>query len=216
MQPDPNLIARLVCTGGNLIACSSILGHRVAGDAKDGRCSACGKMMKARATRSNNRRRPQWSSALVSLFVALSLMVLSTQLCALMESLPGHAHTDGHSHAAAFSRHDSHDGQAPGATHYGDHSHDGATHHATSQPVPDAHECCSAMNAPPVIAAAVSRLSAPDRHSAPAAFALAVPSSPLDIFALTNCHGRDGPPDESLHSQLGRASLLGRAPPVSV
>lgn len=174
-------------------------------------------IMKARATGSNNRRRSHWWSARLSLLVSLSLMLSPTQLCALMEMAPGHAHADGHSHAASGSHEHSHNGQAQEAS---DHPHAGATHRTTNQAtlqlVPDTHECCSNMNEPPVVAAAALRLAAPDTHSAPATFAPAVPSPPFDLFALTNCHGRDGPLDETLHSQLGRASLLGRAPPVSV
>lgn len=177
-------------------------------------------MMKARATRFNNHRRPPLWSALLSLFVALSLIVPPSQLCALMESSPGHAHTDGHSHEAASAHEHSHDGRAQKADHHDDHSNTGATHHATKgatlQPVPDAHECCSDMTMPPVVVAAASRLSVSASHPAAATFALAVPPSPLDTVTLTNCHGRDGPPDETLHSQLSRATLLGRAPPVSV
>jgi len=177
-------------------------------------------MMKARATRFNNHRRPPLWSALLSLFAALSLIVPPSQLCALLETAPGHGHAEGHSHEAASAHEHSHDGRAQKADHHDDHSYTGATHHATKgatlQPVPDAHECCSDMSAPPIVAAPVSRLASPDTHPAPATFALAVPPSPLDIFAVTNCHGRDGPPDESLHSQLSRATLLGRAPPVSV
>jgi len=176
--------------------------------------------MKAHATRFDNRRRPPWWSALLSLFVSLSLMLSPAQLCALMEMAPGHAHVDGLSHAATAPHTHSHDGHSHEAAPHDDHSHAGATHQAshqaTLQSVPQAHECCLDMKAPPVVAVGISRFTAPGSHSAPATYALAVLPAPLDIFALTNCHGRDGLLDETLHSQLSRASLLGRAPPVSV
>jgi len=176
--------------------------------------------MKAHATCFDTRRRPPVWSALLSVFVALSLILSPTQMCALMEMVPGHAHGEGHSHEAASAHEHFDDEGAPEAVPHGDHSRAVAPYHATNgatlQPVPQAHECCSIMNEPPVVVAAVSRLAAPDTHSAPATFAPAVSPSPHDTFAVTNCHGRDGPLDETLHSQLRRATLLGRAPPVSV
>lgn len=172
-------------------------------------------MMKARAAHSNNRRRPPLWSALLSLLVALSLLLSPTQMCALMEMAPSHTGADSDSHAAASAHEHSGGGRAQEANHHTGTTYR-ATNQATLQSVPDTHECCSDMNAPPVVATAASRLGVPDAHSAPATFALAIPPSPFDLFILTNCHGRDGPTDETLYSQLSRATLLGRAPPVSV
>lgn len=172
--------------------------------------------MKLRATRFQSQRRPLWWSALVSLAAVLSLLLTPPQVCAVMELLPDQAHTEGHSHAAvSIHQHDG-DGHTAPAVSVNDHPH-AATHQAAWQSVPDEHDCCSNMDAAPVVAASSVRAVALDAHTTLAAFAPAIVPSSFDIFALTNCHGRDGPlPDESLHFQLSRATLLGRAPPVSV
>ncbi len=176
--------------------------------------------MKAHATCFDTRRRPPVWSALLSVFVALSLILSPTQMCALMEMAPGHAHGEGHPRGLASAHEHSGDGHALEAAHHDDHSRAVAPYHATNgailQPVPQAHECCSNMNEPPVVAAGISRFAALDTHSAAVSFAVAVPSLSQNLFAVTNCHGRDGPSDETLHSQFRRATLLGRAPPVSV
>lgn len=169
--------------------------------------------MKARAAQISNRRRPHWWSALLSLFVALMLIAPASQLCALMETLPGHSHAaaSGHSHTDE-------------ATAHHDHHHDAAAHHNAGhhsdgtawQSVPEQHACCSHLDAPSVVAAASSRFAAPDASSIGLSFVPATLPAAQDIFALTNCRGRDGPSDSQPLPQLSRASLLGRAPPFSV
>ena len=172
--------------------------------------------MKLRATRFHKQRRPLWWSALLSVMAVLSLLLTPTQVCAVMELLPGQAHTEGHSHAAASVHPSEGDGHVAPAVSDDGHSH-AATHQAAWQSVPDEHDCCSNMDAAPVVTASSVRAGAPDAHTTLATFAPAIAPSSFDIFALTNCHGRDGPPlDETFHSQLSRGTLLGRAPPVSV
>lgn len=162
-------------------------------------------MMKARSAGFDNRRRPQWWSFLLSLFVALLVIVPPSQLCALMELAPSHSHSDKHSPVAALSH--SHSEEV--ATHVGEV--------ATLQSVPEQHACCSEMDAPAVVASALSRFAAPDANSVDFSFMPATLPTTQDTFALTNCHGRDGPSlDTPLRSQFSPSSLLGRAPPVSV
>lgn len=170
--------------------------------------------MKARAAHSNNRRRPHWWSALLSLFVALSLVVPPSQLCALMETAPGHAHSDGHAHSGDAG----HSHSDEGAAHHDDHHQPIAQHtdKATLQPVPHQHACCPESAPLPVVMAAPSRSATPDESAIGVSFMPATLPAMQNIFALTNCHGRDGPDDSQPLPQLSRASLLGRAPPVSV
>ena len=172
-------------------------------------------MIITRASHFDNRRRLHGWSVILSLLVALSLVAPPSHLCALMESSPSHGHADGRSHAAVPAHKHSPGASSPEADHHNDHPHAAATDQATLQPVPQAHGCCSDRNAPPVVVVG-SRFAAPNTHSTPATFALVASPSPLDIFALTHYHGRDGPPSKPLHSQLSRAFLIGLAPPVSV
>lgn len=158
-------------------------------------------IMKARQGWFTNRTRPQPWSALLSLFVALSLMFSPAHLCALMESAPGHSHETASAHS-----------------HQNDHHHAAAAQHfggAVVQSVPDEHDCCSEGTVQPAVAAATSRFAAPNESSISLFFLPAMPQV-QDIFALTSCHGRAGPPpDQPLRSQFLPSSLLGRAPPIS-
>lgn len=181
------------------------------------------KGMKRRPAPKSSRTRSQWWSCVLSVLVALSLLVRPSDICALVESSPGHSHA----HASQHS-----DGASPGHAHNSveehDHSHhhgshhDGGTQHESSPgdgrmslSTPEAaHACCSDTSAPhPVVAASLRSFQADDSFSLELFAAATLPLSP-DIFALTACHGRDGPPDRSLRSQFVPSSQLGRAPPA--
>ena len=158
--------------------------------------------MKTRQLRFTNRTRPQWWSALPSLFVIWSLVLQPSHLCLLFES-------SAHSH-----HHDS------AASHHEHHAEEAAEHHGNAQmavlPVPEEDSCCSSGAAPLAVVANSSRFTAPVERSIHLTFAPAVLPATPDVFALTNYHGRDGPPDAPFLSQFLPSSLLGRAPPVSV
>lgn len=170
--------------------------------------------MKARSTHSNNRRRPQWWPAFLSLLVAFLLVAQPACLCAAMQAAPdhhrSHAAVESHAHASVS--------DAEVSSHGDSHS-TGASHHASTRatlsPSSESHICCC-DSAPPPLVAAPARVVVPDTISLGLFFTPAILPAPSDIFALTNRHGRDGPSSLRPLSQLGRALLLGRAPPVSV
>lgn len=197
------------------------------------------KLRRNRIGNSENRKCPTWRSTLLSLFVACTLVVQPAQLCALLESAPGHSHDDSHSHQG-----DSHHAKASPAVHVHEaassshHPHDHATddshthnsHHEVAhqptaraseyrlfiQPVPAPHVCCSDGGSTPVVTATTRRSAAPHERSTDLAFEHGVLPTMPDSFALTACHGRDGPLGRPLRSQFSAASLLGRAPPALV
>ena len=163
-------------------------------------------IMKTRRLRFTNRTRPHWWSALASLFVIWSLVLQPSHLCLLFESsVPSHTH--------------SHNSASSPANHH-NYPHEAATEQQGSPkmavlPLPEEDSCCSGGSAPLAIVAATSRFTAPVAQAVHLAFAPAVLPTASSVFALTNCHGRDGPPDAPLRSQFLSSSLLGRAPPVS-
>lgn len=165
--------------------------------------------MTARSAQFSNRRRPQWWSALLSLFVAITIALPSSHLCAPWESSSGHSHGSEHA-ALGHADQDGHDGD-----HHADNHHADASDDHSSTP-PEQHTCCSDSEPLQAVVAAVLRPAAPDQIVVPVNYA--VPTQPfvVDVFALTNCHGRDGPPGQILRSQFVPSSLLGRAPPFLV
>lgn len=133
-----------------------------------------------------------------------------------MEATPGHSHgASSHSHEAGHSH------EAAGA-HHGEHVHvhAQAAHYGSSRlafaPIEPPETCCGQSEAIPVVAASTPGFAAPHRGFAPIVYAPAILPQAQEIFALANCHGRDGPSDKPLRSQFVPLSLLGRAPPVSV
>ena len=149
---------------------------------------------------------------MLSLLALLVLVVSPLCRCAMAEASPGHSHS-----AAAGSTVAGHAHEATPDAHH----KDGTAHHKDDQrslsSVPESHVCCCDSNVPPVVLATLSHSAAPDASSWMPAFTPATLPAMQDIFALTNCYGRDGPPpDEPLRSQFFPSSLLGRAPPVSV
>jgi hypothetical protein len=192
--------------------------------------------MKRRPAPMSSRTRSQWWSCVLSVLVALSLVVQPSLVCAALESSPGHAHPgsgaqdhsrhfhsgehshghdSGHSHGSAGEHHDSdsrdggHDHSNP--AHHQDNSDDGRMSiYSSVQP----HACCSDISAPRPIVASASRSFQINESFAVTLFAPATLPPSADIFALTACHGRDGPPDKPLLSHFLASSCLGRAPPT--
>jgi hypothetical protein len=172
---------------------------------------------------------PSWWSPLLSLFVAFTLVVQPAQLCAMLESSPGHSH-GGHSHKG--DSHASHsDASHPhvGASHHQSDDNDQAReHHAAVEheatepavgglalmPSSSQHMCCSDDGGSHAVTAATRRSFSPEERLVSLSNDSGIVSATPDIFTLTACHGRDGPPGHSLRSQLSHSSLLGRAPPV--
>lgn len=192
------------------------------------------KSMKKRPAPKSSRTRSQWWSCVLSVLVALSLVVQPSLVCAALESSPGHAHpssvAQAHSHGGDHSHGESHGsghshGSADehhGGDHDGGHDHSNPAHHQggsddgrlSLSPTEPPHACCSDGSAPRPVAAPASRSFQVDESLSVALFApTALPPS-ADIFALTACHGRDGPPDKPLRSQFLSSSLLGRGPPA--
>ena len=191
--------------------------------------------MKRRPAPKSSRTRSQWWSCVLSVLVALSLVVQPSLVCAALESSPSHAHpssgAQAHSHGGEHSHGASHGfghshGSADedhGGDHDGGHDHSNPAHHQESSDdgwmslsSPEApHACCSDISAPtPVVAAPASRFLQTDESTSVALFVPATLSPTSDIFALTACHGRDGPPREPMRSQFLPSSRLGRAPPT--
>jgi hypothetical protein len=148
--------------------------------------------------------------ALLSLLALLVLVLSPLCRCAMAEASPDHSHSHsavaGHAHEAASEDH---------------HDDRGAAHHKDDQialsPVPQSHICCCESSVPPVVLATLPHSAAPDASSWMPVFTPATLPVRQEVFALTGCHGRDGPPpDKPLRSQFLSSSLLGRAPPVSV
>lgn len=169
--------------------------------------------MKGRLARESRRARSHWWSRLLSMLVTLSLVVPPSQIYAAFDSAPGHAHAEsghGGDHHGGHSDHDDHGYAAEAADTYHDASR------LTLAPAELPHACCSSSSLSPLIAAAPARISSLDDKLAPVAYAPAVLPRSLDIFALVNCHGRDGPPDRLALSQFFSLSLSGRAPPALV
>ena len=185
--------------------------------------------MKRRPAPKCSRTRSQWWSCVLSVLVALSLVVQPSLVCAALESSPGHAHPSSggqaHSHGASHGSGHSHDSadEHHGGDHDGGHDHSNPAHHQDGSddgrlslsPAEPPHACCSDISAPtPVVAAPTSRSFQVDESTSVALFVPAtLPPSP-DIFALTACHGRDGPPGEPIRSQFLPSSPQGRAPPT--
>lgn len=166
-------------------------------------------MTRTRTTQFDNRRRPQWWAALLSLFVALSFLMPTTCLCAMAEAAPGHSHSAAResSHQAAAAQHDS--------------RHSDANHHAHNQATLSvesaSHICCCDSDVPLVVLSSAVRAAAPDLSSLAIDFAPATLPMTPDVFALTACLGRDGPSaDAPPASPFSPATLLGRAPPSLV
>ena len=178
--------------------------------------------------RGDSRARSHWWSGLLSVLVALSLVVQPSLVCALVESSShahsgAHAHSHSHPHGSEHS-HDagsSHEHHSHGHHRHGHHSHGHHNHEhhdddgrmSLFEPGP-AHSCCSTNSAPRLVAAPVSRSFETDKSTSIVLFTPAAILPAQDIFALTACHGRDGPPGRLLRSQCLLTSLLGRAPPV--
>lgn len=121
---------------------------------------------------------------------------------------------DADSHDAGGHDADGHDGLENHADEAGGSQQ--APHSMALLPVPEEETCCSSGAAPIAIAAHASRLTVPTEHCLDGTFAPATLPVTSDVFALTHCHGRDGPPAALRRSQFLPSSLLGRAPPVSV
>ena len=162
------------------------------------------KIMKTRRPRLTNRTRLHWWSALPALFVIWSLVLQPSHLCLLFES---GSHSHSHAPASAHSHH-----------HHADEAV--AERHNSPKmpalPAPEEDSCCSSGVVPLAILANSSRFTVPVEQLVHLTFAPAVLPVSSDVFALTNCHGRDGPPRVPLPSQFLLSSFLGRAPPVSV
>ena len=177
--------------------------------------------MKTNPTRFDNRTRPRWWPALLSLLVVFSLVVQPICQCAMAQAAHNHAHAD---EAARGGQECCPEDAAQHADHHSDAHHDPAEHHhsthrsekgaSVSSPI-QAHLCCCDNEVIPGIAV-LSRPAAPEQSHFVVAFAPAKPPVALDVFALTYCHGRDGPPDKPFLSHSSASSLLGRAPPVAV
>lgn len=145
----------------------------------------------------------------MSLLLAITIALPSSHLCALLESSPGHAHGGEHA-ALGHTDQDDHDDD-----HHADSHHNAAAGDHSSTPSKQ-HACCSDGEPLQAVVADVLRPAAPDQIVVPVVYV--VPTQPVvtDVFALTNCHGRDGPPGQILRSQFVSSSLLGRAPPSLV
>jgi hypothetical protein len=190
--------------------------------------------MKRRPAPKNSRTRSQWWSCVLSVLVTLSLLVQPSLVCAVLESSPSHVHpssgVQGHSHGSHSGEH-SHghaSGRSDGSTdehHGGDHDeghdHSNPAHHQGSSDdgrmslsaFGHPHSCCSDGSVQLPVVASSSRSLQADSSLTIALFVPATMPPSADIFALTACHGRDGPPCEPIRSQFLPSSLLGRAPP---
>lgn len=192
--------------------------------------------MKARQRQINTRTRPPWWPTLLSLIVAFSLVMQPLCQCAMAQSAIGHSHQDApgqHSHDQMPSDHSCCSGAQEAGEHHDDaqhddaqrrhaepttehrHSHHSDTRHASVSPFSQQHLCCCDTQVAPS-GAVLARSSAPDQNHQTWVFAPATLPVAFTVFALTNCHGRDGPPAAPLLCQFAAASLLGRAPPVAV
>ena len=177
------------------------------------------KGMKRRPAPKSSRTRSQWWSCVLSVLVALSLLVRPADICALVESSPGHSQAHASEHSNGASSGHSHDSAND---HDGSHHHDGGAWHESSLgdgrmslTAPGVlHACCADIPAPhPVVVSSLRAFQADDKSSVVLFASATLPLSP-GIFALTACHGRDGPSDKPFRSQFLPSSRLGRAPPA--
>lgn len=159
--------------------------------------------MKTLRPRITNRTRPNWWSALPALFVIWSLVLQPSHLCLLFES-----DSHSHSHASASAHCHHHADEAVAERHN--------SPKMAVLPAPEEDSCCSSGVVPVAILTNPSRFTVPVEQLVHLTFAPAVLPVSSDVFALTNCHGRDGPPRVPLPSQFLSSYLLGRAPPISV
>lgn len=164
--------------------------------------------MRAQPTRFDNRSWPREWSALLSLLALLVLVVSPLCRCVMAEM------SHEHSHSGVV--------EQTQETTLDDHHHDdGTAHHQNDgialSSLPEAHVCCCDSDVPDVVLSALSPSAVPDASSWVPDYTPATLPVMQDVFALTNFHGRDGPPpNKSLLSQFSSSSLLGRAPPASV
>lgn len=183
--------------------------------------------MKSPQRNVNKRTQPSWWSAVLSVLVALSLALQPACICALAEISAHESHAGGHSHSAETGHGHSHEAATP--DHHTDHQ--SSEQPEPQQEVPDVRAsggsnaafaaldhgaCCCESEAQSVVAASVSRISVPDHASVRLACAPPYEVFVPEISTMANCRGRDGPPGRPLRSQFVPASLLGRAPPISI